>query len=132
MGYTCPICKEDPTSHSLKKARETDDCIYFYTCPAQATKYNDIEGIINHYRGVLTEIPSDKEWIWIFDARGFTLAHAMEITLARRMATLITEEFGWNLRKVYIANPTTFITITMNVIWPFLSNRIKERIEIRK
>jgi hypothetical protein len=131
MVYQCPICKEDPTSHSLQKRRETEDCVYFYTCPAQASKYNDTEGILSHYRGVLGEIPEGKEWVWVFDASGFSMKHAMEFTLATQMARLVTEEFGENLRKVYVVRPTTFITITMNVIWPFLSERIRQLITIR-
>lgn len=131
MVYQCPICKDDPTSHSLRKMRETHDCVYFYTCPAQASKYNDIEGIINHYRGVLSEIPHDKNWIWIFDASGFSMKHAMEFTLARRMATLITDEFGDSLRKIYVVRPTKFISITINIVYPFLSERIQNMIEIR-
>lgn len=131
MVYHCPICRDDPTSHSLRKTRETSDCVYYYTCPAQASKYNDVEGIMNHYRGVLSEIPSDKEWVWVFDASGFGMKHAMEFTLARRMATLITEEFGHSLRKIYVVRPTTFISITMNVVWPFLTTRIQNLIEIR-
>lgn len=131
QSYICPICKEDPTSHSLRLARETHDCVYFYTCPAQASKYNDTEGILRHYRGVLSEIPREKEWVWIFDAQGFGMKHAIEYTLARRMATLVTNEFGDTLRKIYIVNPTTIVNITINVVWPFLSEQIRERIEIR-
>ena len=131
MPYQCPICLDDPSSHSLRKMRETPDCIYYYTCPAQASKYNDTEGIINHYRGVLSEIPDRKEWIWIFDASGFTFKHAMEYTLATRIATLITEEFSESLRKIYVVHPTTFISITINVVYPFLSRKIQNMIEIR-
>lgn len=130
MVYECPVCKHTPESHSLKRVRETEDCVYFYTCPAQATRYNDTEGILTHYRGVLTEIPVGKEWVWVFDAQGFTMAHAMEFTLATKMATMITQEFGDTLRQIYIIHPTSFIHITINVIWPFLSQRLRNIIRL--
>lgn len=128
--YECPICKLDPTSHSLKKIKETSRTITFYTCPAQATRYNDIEGILAHYQGVLSEIPSHKQWTWIFDGHGFTLSHAMEVTLASKMASLIMNQFSHNLRKIKVIRPTPFISITLKIVLPFLSQRVKSLIEI--
>lgn len=128
--YECPICKLDPTSHSLRKIKETSRTVTFYTCPAQASKYNDIEGILQHYYGVLSEIPPHKQWNWVFDGHGFTLSHAMEITLASKMANLIMNHFSHNLRKIQIIRPTTFISITLNIVLPFLSQHIRSIIHI--
>jgi hypothetical protein len=128
--YECPTCKLDPTSHSLRKIKETTHTVIFYTCPSQATKYNDIEGILSHYRGVLSEIPQHKQWIWVFDGHGFTLSHAMEVTLASKMATLIMNQFSHNLRKIKVIRPTSFISITLNIVLPFLSQRVRSLIEI--
>ena len=83
--YVCPFCRFNPESHSLKKI-EIEDSLYFYTCPAKATLYYDTNSILNHYKGVLSEI--DKEWIWVFDGAGFTLEHAMQITVAIELAKL--------------------------------------------
>ena len=63
--YECPICKEDSTSHSLVKLLETESIVYYYTCPAKASKYNDRDGILDHYDGELTQ-KGDKPWIWVF------------------------------------------------------------------
>ena len=45
----CETCLLDKTSHSFKKIQQNDIMCTFYTCPAEATKYNDCDGIINHY-----------------------------------------------------------------------------------
>ena len=71
MKYTCPLCKLQPSSHSLTQVLEKNGIIYYYTCPSQAILYYDVKGIINHYDGVLSEIPENKEWVWIFDSLGF-------------------------------------------------------------
>ena len=42
MQYVCPLCKLQPSSHSLKKVLEEKGIIY-YTCPAQATLYYDVK-----------------------------------------------------------------------------------------
>jgi hypothetical protein len=130
--YECPICKRDPTSHSLRIVNDTDTCVYLYTRPSEARLYNDTEGILRHYWGVLSDIPSTKQWEWVFDANGFTLTHAMEITLATRMAQMITDNFSHNLRSIRVINPTMFISITINAIWPFLSKEVRDIIHIER
>ncbi len=96
--YECPVCKADPTSHSLVKLTETDDMVYYYTRPAKASKYNDREGILSHYNGELTQ-KGTKPWTWIFDCAGFDMRHAIEIRLAIDMAKLITKSHGDSLKK---------------------------------
>jgi hypothetical protein len=130
MKYICPLCELQPSSHSLKKVLETKDIIYFYTCPSQATLYYDVTGIINHYDGVLSEIPENKEWVWIFDSLGFRLIHAMHTTVGIELAKLISNKFSKNLKKIIIINPTFYTTITHKMIMPFLNNRLKDIIEI--
>ena len=130
MKYICPLCKIMPSSHSLTKLVEKKGIIYYYTCPSQAILYYDVEGIINHYDGVLSEIPENKEWVWIFDSLGFSLIHAMQLNVAIELAKLITNKFSKNLKKIIIINPTFYITVTHKMIMPFLNNKVRDIIEI--
>ena len=130
MTYTCPLCKLRPFSHSLTKLLEKKGIIYYYTCPAQAILYYDVEGIVNHYDGVLSEIPENKEWVWIFDSLGFGFIHATQTSVAIELAKLISNKFSKNLKKIIIINPTFYITITHKMLMPFLNNKIKDIIEI--
>ena len=130
MKYLCPLCKLIPSSHSLTKVLEKKEIIYYYTCPSQAILYYDVKGIVNHYDGVLSEIPENKEWVWIFDSLGFSLTHAMQTNVAVELAQLITKKFSKNLKKIIIINPTFYITMTHKMIMPFLNNKIKDIIEI--
>ena len=130
MSYICPLCKLQPLSHSLTKISEKNDIIYYYTCPSQAILYYDVESILNHYDGVLSEIPKDKKWIWIFDSSDFNLTHALQINVAIEITKLITNKFSTNLNKIIIINPTFYITMTYNVVMPFLNETIKNIIEI--
>ena len=90
MQYTCPLCKIMPSSHSLTKVLDKKGIIYYYTCPAQAILYYDVNGIINHYNGVLSEIPENKEWVWIFDSLDFGFIHAIQTSVAIELAKLIS------------------------------------------
>jgi len=128
MPYICPFCQLNPSSHSLKKI-EKEDGLYFYTCPSEATLYYDVKSILNHYKGVLSEIPEDKEWIWIFDGKGFTLEHAMQTTVAIELAKLIST--FKNLKKIIIRNPTLFIRIPYQIVMPFLNQTLRDSIEMR-
>ena len=130
MPYTCPLCKLLPSSHSLTQVLEKKGIIYYYTCPSQAILYYDVKGIINHYDGVLSEIPENKEWVWIFDSLGFSIIHAIEINVAIELAKLISNKFSKNLKKIIIINPTFYITITHKMIMPFLNNKIQDIIEM--
>jgi len=130
MQYICPLCKLLPSSHSLTKVLEKKGIIYYYTCPSQAILYYDVKGIIDHYNGMLSEIPENKEWIWIFDSLGFSLKHAAQINVAIELAKLISNKFSKNLKKIIIINPTIYITITHKMIIPFLNNKIRDIIEI--
>jgi hypothetical protein len=130
MKYICPLCKILPSSHSLTKIVEKKGIIYYYTCPSQAILYYDVKGIVDHYDGVLSEIPENKEWVWVFDSFGFSFIHAIQTNVAIELAKLISNKFSKNLKKIIIINPTIYITITHKMIMPFLSNKVRDIIEI--
>ena len=130
MQYKCPLCELMPSSHSLTKVLEKKGIIYYYTCPSKAILYYDVKGIVNHYDGVLSEIPENKEWVWIFDSLGFSFIHAMQTNVAIELAKLISNKFSKNLKKIIIINPTFYITITHKMIIHFLSNKVKDIIEM--
>jgi hypothetical protein len=130
MEYKCPLCELMPSSHSLIKLLERKGIIYYYTCPAQAILYYDVKGIINHYNGVLSEIPEDKEWVWICDSLDFTIKHAMQTDVAIELAKLISNKFSKNLKKIIIINPTFYITITHKMLMPFLNKNVRDIIVI--
>ena len=130
MQYVCPLCKILPSSHSLTKVSEKKGIIYYYTCPSQAILYYDVNGIVNHYDGVLSEIPYNKDWVWIFDSLDFGIIHAMQTNVAIELAKLISNKFYKNLKKIIIINPTIYITITHKMIMPFLNNKVRDIIEM--
>lgn len=130
MQYTCPLCKILPSSHSLTKMTEKKGVIYYYTCPSQAILYYDATGIVNHYDGVLSEMPENKEWVWIFDSLGFSIMHAMQTNVAIELAKLISNKFSKNLKKIIIINPTFYITMTHKLLIPFLNDKVRDIIEI--
>ena len=130
MKYICPVCKLLPSSHSLTQVVEKKGIIYYYTCPAQAILYYDVDGIVSHYDGVLSDMPENKEWVWIFDSLGFSIIHAMQTSVAIELAKLISNKFSKNLKKIIIINPTFYITIIHKMIMPFLNNKVRDIIEI--
>lgn len=132
MNYECPICRLLPNSHSLTKVLEKKEIIYFYSRPSQAIMYYDVTGIVNHYTGVLSEIPENKQWVWIFDSLGFGLTHASQTTVAIELAKLISNKFSKNLNKIIIINPTMYVTMMHKFLMPFMSNKVRRIIEINR
>jgi hypothetical protein len=127
--YECPICKVMPSSHSLSKVMDKGGILYYYTCPSKAIMYNDVQGIINHYNGVLGDIPENKNWVWIFDSLDFGFVHALQTSVAIEVARLISK-FSKNLKKIIIINPTMYTTLTHKLVLPFLNHKVKEIIEM--
>jgi hypothetical protein len=129
MSYKCPLCAIDADNHSLVKIKETTNIVYFYTCPANAKLYYDAPSIINHYNGVLSEIPSDKYWIWIFDSSDFGLKHFIQFRVGIELAKLISNKFSHNMYKIIIINPTNYISLTFNIVYHFLNDKLKSIID---
>lgn len=128
MSFKCKVCEEDSTSHSLKNMGVYDNITYFYTCPAQASKYYDINGIIEHYDGVLSE--NINKWAWIFDCKDFNTKHLLEINVGIQLAKLITNKFSHNLERIIIINRTWHVKVLLELIYPFLNSHVKSIITI--
>jgi hypothetical protein len=128
MPYTCKICEDDPSSHSLKNIGTINNITYYYTCPAEATKYNDVVGITEHYDGVLSE--NTNRWRWIFDCNKFTSKHLLEINVGIELAKLISSKFSSSLDSIIIINPTWHILVVMRLVNPFLNSHMKSIIKI--
>lgn len=126
MPYTCPICKLDPLSHSFTKLYEQKDMIYYYTCPAKAKLYYDVESIRKHYDGMLGEC--SKKYIWILDGKDFGLIHALHINVALEIIDLIMKKYHHNLDKIIILNSGAFVSMIYQSIIPFLHEEMKNKI----
>lgn len=132
MSYRCPLCMIDPLNHSLIKITEIDNVIYFYTCPSKAKLYYDISSIISHYDGVLSEIPNDKQWTWIFDSYDFNFIHFVQIGVGIELVKLISKKFSHNIKKIIIINPTFYTSSTYNILYPLFDNKLRSIIEFNK
>ena len=130
MVYTCPLCLLDPLSHSLTNFLEKDNTYYFYTCPAKSKLYYDTNSIIDHYNGVLSDIPKNKKWIWVLDVLGFGFNHFLQIEVAKELSKLISSKFSENLEKILIINPSGYVSAVYAIVKPFLNNKVKSIIEI--
>jgi len=125
METECSICRQDPGSHSFEKIKETDTTVYYYTCPGKASRYNDLEGILNHKRLELSKL-NGKKWIWILDGTGFDIRHAMEIQIGLGIVRLLDE---YSVLKVCVINEGRYISIMRLLMWPLMSEELRSRIE---
>ena len=123
MVYECPTCKAEPGSHSLKRLADEDGKAIFYTRPAEATKYWDLPGILNHYDGTLGEHKG--AWVWVFDAAGFSWGHALQFDVAMGIARLISHKYSGTLEAIRIINPTPLVNFVRRIIWPVLNKKLK-------
>jgi hypothetical protein len=130
MSAICSICDADPTSHSFVHLGKEGGTHIFYSCPAVATKYKDSEGIIIHFDKTLEHYQCNREpWKWIFDGYNFELRHTFEIGTAIGLAKLITAKYSTHLLEIHIVNSNWYIRIALNIVLPFLNERIQNIIK---
>ena len=123
------ILENDSLNHSFSKIEERDGVSIYYTCPSKLQKIYDSEIILTHYETLLNNLGDDKQWIWIFDSKEFGLTQSLEIQTAIGIAKLISpQKYGKNLQQIVIANPTMYIRTALNIILPFLSQEIRNKI----
>jgi hypothetical protein len=126
MVFICKICEKCPSSHSLVKYEETEDRIIYYTSPSESTN-NETSGIIYHYDGVLGEL-NGKKWIWILDLKDFSIKSIMEVGNGIALAKLITEKYSATLQNIIVINTNVYTNTILNIITPFLSERVRNMI----
>jgi hypothetical protein len=111
------VCALDPTSHSLRRIGETENgAAIFYTKPAEATKYWDRKGIRDHYDGTLGQIKSD--WIWVFDAKGFSARHLFEVGVAQDITTLVATKYSRTLKEIRVVNSSWVVQAALHIVRP--------------
>jgi hypothetical protein len=128
MENICKVCYLEKNSHSFMEMKKYNDIRIFYTCPSEAKKYNDKEGILEHYNNMLKQVKHDEKWIWLIDSYGFETKHAIDISLAKGLASLIVNNYFNNLMKIIIINPTWHIKILCNAIIPLYDKKVSEKI----
>jgi hypothetical protein len=128
MKNICPTCEKEPNSHSLIELEPQNGVKIFYTCPAKATKYWDKDGIIKHYEAVLSS-KEEGPWVWVLDGTGFDIVHSLQVQVGIALTHLITEKYSKNLEKILVINPTVYINIMYSILYPFISNDIREIIK---
>jgi hypothetical protein len=129
MNEICEKCFLDPSSHSFKLIRESKNFCIFYTCVSQAKLYNDVEGIINHYKNLL-EKNKNKYWIWIFDCKDLELKHIMNINIPILLTKMIKNHYISKLKKIIIINKKKYIEFILKIVLSFLDEKEKKLIKI--
>lgn len=126
MVYQCHLCMLDPKNHSFHKVFETETDIYFYSKPSDAKLYFDKNSILNHYEGMLDEVPENFHWTWTFDCDGFGLKHSLHVDVALGLARLIHDKYSHNLRKIIIENGNVYIWAIYKMVSPFFKKGVIE------
>ena len=122
----CEICIREPGSHSFKKLCILENITYFYTCPNDAKKYDDVSGILLHYENMISSRETDN-WTYILDCSGFRLKHMVTYQVGIALVGLLSK-YDSSLQKIYIINPNFYIYTMVSMIWPVLTRSMRERI----
>jgi hypothetical protein len=125
MVYECPWCKENPRSHSFKLIKTIENVSYIYCKPSTAELYYDSNSIKAHFNGLISDIPD--KWVFILDCEDFSLKHAIELGIAKDIATILYSN-QQNILNIVIMNPNAYIDIPLVFIRNFLNQEINDKI----
>jgi len=117
------------SSNIFRKITEKNNIITFYSHPSKSEHNQNPDEFIKLLDTVLTPV-SSKKWIWIIDADGFDLKHALDINSGRQLATLLTEKYVTSLVEIKFINPTWHLRSLITRIWPFMDISLKSKINI--
>ena len=126
----CIICCKDPNAHSFYKLATQQEIQIYYSCPAQATHYNDVKGITHHIREILVE-KGDAKWIYVFDGKDFGWKHMIELNVAKGVLDILIEQYD-TLQEIQIINASSYVEVLMNMLKPILPTTIIEKIVWKK
>lgn len=127
MRDICLTCHMDPGSHSFSKLCDINNVSVFYTNPSEATKYNDNDGIMVHFQGMMSKHVNDK-WGWIIDASGFQTHHMMELQLTRNLIELINNNYISNLEYIKVKNTNVVVRRLFNVFLPVIGSDLAKKV----
>lgn len=128
MKTICTDCHEDFTCHSFNLVCHTlEGGAIFYTNIANASKYNDTDGIVKHCTNYLQFINPTK-WTWIIDFEGFGLKHTMGIKTGIQLSKLVNT-FGC-LHQFIAINSNIFVEQMLNIIKLVLNKEFHDSMQI--
>lgn len=123
----CSICTKEPYSHSFK-IMKSDDVYIYYTNIANAKKYDDVDGIIEHYEAYLSKLPHDKGWVYIVDCNDLSARHLICFNVGIALCELINGKYNHSLMKIVILNPNMYIHMIYNMLWSFLTKELADKV----
>ena len=78
-----------------------------YTNPARADPIRGEAGFAG-FKSLLDPYRS-RPWVWVFDCRGMTAAHALNLDFVRRLSRVLDSEHAGSLQRVWILNMNSWI-----------------------
>jgi hypothetical protein len=124
----CPICRDNPTSHSFSRISEENGIAIFYTAPAKATNL-ETAGIITHYDLILEQV--SQPWILVFDYKDYSLLQQMsDIQTGIELSKLLNDKYSSNLQQIIIIHSNIFVKTVIHIISFFITNEMFQKIYI--
>jgi hypothetical protein len=81
--------------------------VVMYTNPARADPVRGESGFAG-FKSLLDPYRV-RPWVWVFDCRGMTAAHALNIDFVRRLSRVLESEHADSLQRVWILNMNSWI-----------------------
>ena len=128
MAFKCPICDENPNSHSFERIDQIDDVTIFYSCPGKIVN-EESNSVVKHYQDTLDKYMTEK-WTWIIDSKSYKLKQSLHTNSAMKIIRLISRpEYLDKLQNIIIVKANKQFKTIINILWLFLSKNIKEKIQ---
>ncbi len=124
---TCAVCIAKPGSHCFLKIGSASDINIYYCSPARSSDFMNATAISSHLVNVLEE---NKKCIWIFDCKGLSPKHAMQIDTIKNLIGLLSNpKYGENIVRFIAINMSKSAQNLLDMILPLLTREARENID---
>jgi hypothetical protein len=124
----CPKCIEAPGYHHFIVLGQTiNGYNIYYSKPDINEERKLTEELMNNYL-IHLDNASAKPWVWIIDSRALDNLETPNIFLLRRFYLEIQKRYNNILKNIFILNKSLMMQIIYNMLYPFLSNEMKEMV----
>lgn len=93
--------------YSFDVIGEHQGAAILYTNPARADPIRGDAGFAGFK--ALLEPYRTRPWIWLFDCRGMTAAHALNVEFVKRLSRTLDSEHAGSLQRVWILNMNSWL-----------------------
>ena len=122
----CTICHLKPKSHCFIKISTHPINIYYSSIP-RSSDFSNATAIQHH---IVSTLEPNRDWIWIFDCKGLSSKHAVQIDVVKYLIKLMMDDkYAKYMMRFVAINMSATASKLLEMVLPFLPKEARDNID---